>query len=173
MFFEILSANSHIRISLKSVVSVNKSFAYQSFYLQQALFIDAHLFLSQRRIRIVSYILFSTFREVACLSQKKKFLLQIVHRKTNTTKFSNLENDVMVVYIRSIKNVRSSMQSSHFQHHLSISWSILFQDFFRVVMCQNFHILKVSGVFFFISIYPFRLINLSRKFDFLFFTYQL
>ena len=78
----------------------------------------------------------------------------------------------MVVYIRSIKNVRPSMQSSHFQHNLSISWSIFFQDFFRVVMLE-FSYSKCQECFFFISIYPFRLINLSRKFESLFFTRQL
>ena len=79
----------------------------------------------------------------------------------------------MVVYIRSIKNVRPSMQSSHFQHNLSISWSILFQDFFRVVMLEFSYSKSVRSVFLFISIYPFRLINLSRKFESLFFTCQL
>ena len=79
--------------------------------------------------------------------RKKKFLSQIVYRKTNTTKFSNLKNDVMVVYIRSIKNVRPSMQSSHFQHNLSISWSILFQDFFRVVMLEFSYSKSVRSVF--------------------------
>ena len=148
MFFEILSPNSHIRISLKSQ-SQRTSLLPTRASISSRLCSLMHIYFFHRE-ELESYrtFYFPHFVKLPACRIKKKFLLQIVYRKTNTTKFSNLENDVMVVYIRSIKNVRPSMQSSHFQHNLSISWSIFFQDFFRVVMLE-FSYSKCQDCFFY------------------------
>ena len=163
IFFQILSTINLHKNFIEILVSVNKYFAYQSFCLQQAWFIDAHLFLST---------LFF------CILDTEKNQNRIVHVLTCLMLKEILQqrlfgNIIAARIFDRYKNVRSSMQSSNFS-----AWSfdflvILFKFFFS--SCHMLELLysRNGRSAFFFSTYPFRLINLSETFQSLCFTLQL
>ena len=124
---------------------------------------------TQRRIRIVSYMYFPHFVNLTYV--KRNFIVEVVW-KQKTTEFSNWKK-LQLVYSIDIKTLGPACKVQTFQHDLSISWSSYSNFFFQVVICLNFCIPKMSGVRFFISTHPFRLTNLSGKFQSLCFTLQL
>ena len=135
IFFQILSTINLHKNFIEILVSVNKYFAYQSFCLQQAWFIDAHFFLSTLFFLYIRHgEELESYRTFINLSYVKiNFIVEIVW-KQKTTKFLNSKQitSSQLVYSIDIKTLGPACKVQTFQHGLSISWSSYSNFFFKL-----------------------------------------